>query len=253
MYNPFSLENKTIVVTGASSGIGRQCAIDCSRMGAKVALVARNEERLAQTLSMMEGEGHASYSFDLTNIEGIKQLVCDIVEKQGKIDGLLHAAGISSVIPLKLIKPQMYDNFFSTNVYTSIELAKEVSRIGNYNKGTCSIVIFSSIMGVVGEKGKTLYSASKGAIVSSVRSMACELALKGIRINAVSPGAILTPINASQPYMADPEKRKQLESKHLLGLGKPEDISNTCVFLLSEASRWITGQNIIVDGGYTAQ
>ena len=251
--NPFTLEGKTIIITGASSGLGRQCAIDCSRMGAKVMLIARNEERLAQTLSEMDGEGHAVYSCDLSNISGIKELIKRIVSEHGKIDGLLHAAGISSVTPLKLVKPEMYEQFFTTNVSTSIELTKEITRMGNYTKGSCSLVYFASIMGVVGEKGKTLYSATKGALISAARSMSLELASKGVRVNTVSPGAILTPINASQPYMADPEKRKALEEKHPLGLGRPEDISYTCIFLLSDASRWITGQNIIVDGGYAAQ
>lgn len=251
--NPFTLEGKTIIITGASSGLGRQCAIDCSRMGARIALIARNEERLAETLASMEGSGHGVYPYDLKHIEGIRELIREITNRHGRVDGLLHAAGLSSVTPLKLVKPSMYEDFFTTNVYTSIELAKEITRMGNYTKGACSLVFFASIMGVVGEKGKTIYSATKGALISAVRSLACELAEKGVRINCVSPGAILTPINARQPYMVDPERRKALEDKHPLGLGRPEDISSTCIFLLSDASRWITGQNIIVDGGYSAQ
>lgn len=250
--NPFSLEQRTIIVTGASSGIGRQCAIDCSRMGAKVILIARNEERLQETLSQMKGEAHDTYQYDLSDIIGIKNLISRIVEKHGKISGLIHSAGVSSVMPLKLIKPGMYDDMFSVNVYSAIELTRHIMNMGNYDKGSCSLVYLSSIMGVVGEKGKTLYSATKGALVSAMRSMACELASKGVRVNTISPGAILTPINAKQPYMSDPDKRKALEDKHLLGLGQPKDISNTCIFLLSSASRWITGQNIVVDGGYSA-
>ena len=249
--NPFSLEQKTVMVTGASSGIGRQCAIDCARMGARVALIARNEERLAETLSMMEGEGHKFYSYDLNDLDGIGGLVRAVVAAQGKVGGLLCAAGISSVTPLKLIKPEMYDKFFTTNVSSAIEMTKHVTSVGNYRREGCGIVFFSSVMGTVGETGKTLYSATKGALVSAARSLACELAAKGVRVNAVSPGVVETPINAGQPYMSVPEKREVLERKHLLGFGRPQDVSLTCVFLLSDAARWITGQNILVDGGYS--
>lgn len=252
MYNPFSLENKTIVVTGASSGIGRQCAIDCSRMGAKVALVARNEERLAETLSMMEGEGHASYSFDLTNIEGIKQLVCDIVEKQGKIDGLLHAAGIEKTLPLKLLKGEDYISVFKTNTLSAFELIHCLSNKKYFNDGG-HIVLISSITAVIGRVGVAAYSASKGALLSAIRPMALELAKKNICINCISPGTILTPMMKEFLATLSEEAYQKRISGFPLGLGKPEDISNTCVFLLSDASRWITGQNIIVDGGYTAQ
>lgn len=116
-----------------------------------------------------------------------------------------------------------------------------------------SIVFFSSIMGCVGESGKSLYGMTKGALISAVRSLACEYARRNIRFNSVSPGAILTPINADLPHMADPDLRRQLEDKHLLGLGRTEDVSNACIYLLSDASRWVTGQNLIVDGGYTVR
>lgn len=251
MFNPFSLEGKTILVTGASSGIGRQCAIDCSKMGAKVILVARNEERLAETLSQMEGEGHLSVAFDLTYSAGLKTMVANAVSKIGRIDGALHCAGISDTLPLKLMQTDTLDKFFRANVYSAIELSREICAIKNISKEGASIVFFSSIMGCVGESGKSMYSMTKGALIAAARSLACEFAKKRIRFNCVSPGAILTPINANQPYMSDHEKRAELEGKHPLGLGECSDISNACIYLLSDASRWVTGQNIIVDGGYT--
>lgn len=253
-FNPFSLEGKTIIVTGASSGIGAQCAIDCSRMGAKVALIARNEERLYETLSQMKGEGHLVVPFDLSSSDGLKEVIKGIVEKMGKVNGVLNCAGISSVTPLKLINDDMLEQFFHTNVFSAINLSKEVTRVGNYDKEYgCSIVFFASIMGLVGDKCKTLYSATKGALISASRSMACELAKNNVRVNVVSPGAIETPINANLPHMADPELRRELESKHLLGLGSCTDISNACIYLLSDASRWVTGSNLVVDGGYTVR
>lgn len=255
MYNPFSLENKVIIVTGASSGIGAQCAIDCSRMGAKVVLVARNEERLKQTLEQCEEPSrHMILPLDLSSSEGLKEAVKDVVAKVGKINGVVNCAGMSSVTPLKLVTDELLDQFFRTNVYSAINLSKEVTRVGNYDKeGGCSIILFASIMGLCGEKCKTMYSATKGALIAAARSMACELAKNKVRVNVVSPGAIETPINANLPHMADPELRKELEDKHLLGLGECSDIANACIYLLSDAAKWVTGQNFIVDGGYTCK
>lgn len=253
-FNPFSLENKVIIVTGASSGIGAQCAIDCSKMGAKVVLVARNEERLQHTLNQMDGEGHLLLPFDLSVSDGLKETVKGVVGKVGKINGVVNCAGMSSVTPLKLVTDELLDQFFHTNVYSAINLSREVTRAGNYDKeGGCSIVLFASIMGICGDKCKTVYSATKGALISAARSMACELAKNKIRVNVVSPGAIETPINAKLPHMSDPELRKELEEKHLLGLGECSDISNACIYLLSDASRWVTGQNLVVDGGYSCR
>ncbi len=252
-FNPFTLEDKTIIITGASSGIGRQCAIDCSKMGAKVVLIARNKSRLIETISMMESpEKHSLYSIDLSQLYSIKPCVDEIIANSGKISGIVHAAGISTVLPLKMLSLELLDHFFKTNVYSALSLTKEVCRMGNYSKMGCSVIFFSSIMGCVGEKGKSLYSATKGALISASRSLAVELAVKNIRVNTISPGAIETPINTHQDYMSNVESRKILEDKHPLGLGMTTDISNVCIFLLSDASRWITGQNLIVDGGYTA-
>ena len=255
MYNPFSLENKVIIVTGASSGIGAQCAIDCSKMGARVVLVARNEERLKQTLEQCEEPSrHMILPLDLSSSDGLKDGIKDVVAKVGKINGVVNCAGMSSVTPLKLVTDELLDQFFRTNVYSAINLSKEVTRIGNYDKEHgCSIIFFASIMGLCGEKCKTMYSATKGALIAAARSMACELAKNKVRVNVVSPGAIQTPINAKLPHMADPELRKELEDKHLLGLGECSDISNACIYLLSDAAKWVTGQNIVVDGGYTCK
>ena len=251
MYNPFSLENKNIIITGASSGIGRQCAIDCSRMGAKVAIIGRNEGRLDETLSQMEGKGHLKVAFDLTETDNIKSVVSDIVSKVGPIKGLVCCAGISGILPLKLMGVKQQEQFFRTNVFSTIELTRQVLGLKNVSKDGASVIFFSSVMGVVGENAKSLYSMTKGALISASRSLAVEYSKRNIRVNCVSPGVVVTPINASQPYIVDPDKRALLEAKHPLGLGQTKDIANACIFLLSDASRWITGQNLIIDGGYT--
>ncbi|WP_226810710.1 SDR family NAD(P)-dependent oxidoreductase [Bacteroides cellulosilyticus] len=254
MMNPFSLENKIILVTGASSGIGAQCAIDFSRMGAKVILIARNIECLKQTLSKMEGSGHAYYSVDVTDFKALSCIIKLAVSEVGKISGVVHCAGISSVLPLKLVKEEDIDNIMRTNVFSAIQLVREVTHIGYYDKSNgISIILLSSIMGVVGESCKSLYSFSKGAIIAGVRSLAVELAPKNIRVNCISPGVIVTNINKNARHIVDPERRKELENKHLLGLGETTDISNACIYLLSNGARWVTGQNIIVDGGYSVK
>lgn len=252
-FNPFSLSGKTIVVSGASSGIGKQCAIDCSRMGAKVVLLARDEKRLKETQKQMAGDGHLSFCLDLTDFSLVEKTVGQIVVEVGPIDGIINCAGISTTRSLKLTDAQMMDDFFHTNVYSAIALSKFFCKRGNINKTGASIVFLSSVMGVVGEKGKSLYSMTKGALLSTARSLACEYAERKIRFNCISPGVVITPINQNLPHISNPTQRNELESKHLLGFGETTDVSNACIFLLSDASRWITGQNLIVDGGYTVR
>lgn len=250
-FNPFSLQGKNIIVTGASSGIGRQCAITCARMGARVVLIGRNVERLEETKSQLEGNGHLAVSYDLTALEGLKNMVAGIVAETGPIDGLVNCAGISTTLPFKLMKPEKVEEYFKTNVFATTELTRQVLNIKNVNKAGASVIFFASVMGVVGENAKSLYSMTKGALLSGCRSLAIEYAPKKIRVNVVSPGVVETAINKNQPYLADPEKRKITEGLHPLGLGTTDDIANACVYLLSDASRWMTGQNLIVDGGYT--
>lgn len=251
-FNPFTLDGKRIVITGASSGIGQQCAISCSRMNARVVLIGRNADRLAETLGRMKGEGHISVSLDITDYDRIPAIVKSIVDSVGKIDGLIHCAGISTTLPLNLVTNEKLVEFMSTNVLSAINLSRELFKRKYSNDGG-SIIFMASVMGVVGERGKMLYGLTKGALISGARSLACELSKRNIRVNCISPGAIQTPINEKLPHMADPELRAQLEDKHLLGLGKTTDIANGCIYLLSDAARWITGQNLIIDGGYTAQ
>ena len=199
----------------------------------------------------MEGEGHIAISYDLTDLDHHKELIADIVTRLGAIDGLVNCAGISTVLPFKLMTPDKVEEFFKTNVFATIELTRQVLSVKNVSKDGASVILFSSIMGCVGENAKSLYSLTKGALISGCRSLAIEYAPKHIRINVVSPGIVETAINRNQPYLTDPDKRKATEAKHPLGLGTTDDVANLCVFLLSDASRWITGQNLVIDGGYT--
>lgn len=252
MYNPFSLENKVIIVTGASSGIGAQCAIDCSKMGAKVVLVARNEERLQQTLNQMEGDGHLVKSYNLNDLDGIKSLVASITSEIGKIDGFIHAAGIEITKPIKLLTPEDYETVYRTNALAGFEFVRQLSSIKNTNNGA-SVVLISSISGVIGRGTVAAYAASKGAMISATRTMSVELAKRNIRVNCVSPGTILTPMMQNVLDNMDEETRAKRVDGFLLGLGETTDISNACIYLLSDAAKWVTGQNLIIDGGYTAR
>ena len=249
MYNPFTLEGKNILVTGASSGIGRQCAIDCSKMGAKVVVVGRNQERLNSAISEMGGQG-ISYSFDLAKIDGISELISEIVSKCGKLDGFIHAAGIEVTNPVKLSNTTDYESLFRVNSLSAFEIVKNLCGIKTFNKGG-SIVLISSISGVIARKGLSAYAASKGALMSAARVMALEMASREIRVNTISPGTILTPMmQKAIEAMSEEERQKRIDG-FPLGLGRTTDISNACIYLMSDASRWVTGQNLIVDGGYT--
>lgn len=252
MYNPFSLGGKSILVTGASSGIGRQCAIDCARMGARVILIGRNEESLKESLGQMTGEGHLLLSADLADLESIKPLVQQIVSETGPIDGFIHSAGIEKTLPIKSLKPIDYEEIYKINALSAFEFIRYFSNSKNFNQGG-SIVLISSITSVIGRAGVSAYAASKGAIVSAVKTMALELAKRRVRINTISPGTILTPLMQGYLVQLTEEERQRRVGGFPLGLGDTSDVANACIYLLSDAARWVTGQNIIVDGGYTAQ
>jgi NAD(P)-dependent dehydrogenase (short-subunit alcohol dehydrogenase family) len=253
-FNPFSLQEKVIVISGAASGIARQCAISCSRTGAKLILLDKNEEGLRETMGMVERpDEHYWAAVDLLDYKKVSEIISGAVAKVGRINGLLNCAGISTTNLFKLTKPEELDQFFHVNVFTGYFLAQECTKMGNLSKNGGSIVFFSSVAGSFGEVGKSTYGMTKAALLNLAKHLACELAGKKVRVNSISPGAICTPINMNLPHMKDPEKRAALEAKHLLGLGETSDIANACIFLLSDAARWITGTNLYVDGGYSAR
>lgn len=254
MFNPFSLEGKVVVISGAASGIARQCAINCSKMGARLILLDLNEEGLEETMTMLERpDEHYWASVNLLEYDKVSEIIKDAVAKVGRINGLLNCAGISTTNLFKLTKPEELDKFFHVNVYTGYFLTQECCRMGNLSKDGGSIVFFSSVAGSFGVVGKSTYGMTKAALLNLSKHLACEMARKNVRVNSISPGAICTPINMNLPHMKDPDKRAALEAQHLLGLGQTDDIANACIYLLSDASKWVTGQNLIVDGGFTVR
>ena len=253
--NPiFNLKNKNIIVTGASSGIGRQCAITFSQLGANVILIARNKERLKETYNKLEKGNHLIISQDITEYNTLEEIVSTAVEKLGKISGFVHSAGIEMTLPLRSMSPSDYENMFAVNVISGFELTKIISKKKYINKEGASLIFISSIMSVVGNSALVGYSASKGALISAVRSMAIELAAKNIRVNCISPGHIEGAGMTKRLFKnIINDSKKWIVNSYPLGLGKPEDVATACAFLLSIASRWITGTNLIVDGGYSAR
>lgn len=254
MQSAFSLSGKVILVTGASSGIGRACAIRCAEAGASVVLLARNHERLRETAAMLPaGTAFRIIVTDLAAESLPETELKSAVETLGKFSGMIYAAGISTTLPLRLLDETKMLSFFQTNVAGAIMLSKWLSKPANLHENGGSIVMLASVMGMVGETGKTVYSLTKGALIAGAKSMALELAPKKLRVNTIAPGVVVTPMTDGAVYSQQEETRERIVSLHPLGLGNTDDIAYACIYLLSDAARWITGANIPIDGGYTAK
>lgn len=245
MKNVIDLKDKQIMITGASSGIGRETAILCSKLGAKCILIARDLKKLEFVLGDLEGEGHKYYSFDLSRLDEIGDFLKKVISESGSLDGFVHSAGIGSTRPLQLLKPADLRAVMDINCFSFIEMCRCLIKKRGYNKGL-SIVGVSSISSKQGNKAKTAYCASKAAMDAAVRCMAKELAEKKIRVNTVNPALINTEIYQQfTDYGCD----KGIIERQYLGLGEPIDVANAITFLLSNASQFITGSNLDVDGG----
>ena len=248
MINPFSLEGKTILVTGSSSGIGRGIAIECSKMGAKVILNGRNVDRLKETLEMMEGEGHQVMAADISNQVEIDQLVADVPT----LDGCVLCAGIPQVCPVKHFKRNDIEDILNVNTVAPIMITSGLLKKKKIRKGS-SVVLIESISGVfVGTKGDVSYNASKAALNGFLKGSALELAGQGIRINAINPGLVPTNIlNLTNEMFAESHHTDiMVDSYPMKRYGTPEDIAYGAIYLLSNASSWVTGTNLVIDGGY---
>ncbi|MFT3682748.1 MAG: SDR family oxidoreductase [Ferruginibacter sp.] len=250
----FSLKNKNIIITGASSGIGKECAVHCSRMGAKLLLIGRNKETLEETKrSLQEPAAATIVVLDLTDFEEVTDTMGSAIKNFGTVDGIIHAAGISTTLPFRSISVKKMQDFLNVNVVAALHLTQLVIKPGNISSAGGSIVFLTSVMSQVGESAKVLYSMTKGALLSASRSLAVELAAKKIRVNCIAPGVVETPMSQNAYYSQNAELKARINAMHLLGLGKPADIANACCFFLSDASQWITGTQLVIDGGYTAR
>ena len=242
-YNPFTLEGKTILVTGASSGIGQATAIECSKMGAKVVITGRNEERLNETLSLLEGDGHIMIVADLNEQSNIDSLV----ESCPVLDGLVNNAGRGKSKPVNFLKLEDLQDVYQTNLFGVALLTKGLLKKKKLEKGS-SIVFTSSISSYMTAAGLSIYASSKAAVCGYMRTCAVELGTKGIRSNAVLPGMVETKLINSGTY-TDEDKQKDLNLYPLGRYGRPIDIAHGIIYLLSDASSWVTGTELVIDGG----
>lgn len=238
---------ESFAVTGASSGIGRQTALDLADSGACVLAIARNTERLA-SLKTESPEHIFTASLDVCNSDSLEGAIAAFTESHGKLSGGVHAAGISAVTPFRSYDTDTAHSIMNTSFWAGIEFLRLITK-AKYGKPGTSTVLFSSCYSISPAKGMFAYAAAKSAVNTAVKSAAKEICSKNHRVNSIIPGWIDTPMTGQ--FEAGNEINSVL-SRHLLGTGKPEYISKTVLFLLSEASCWITGSNIVVDGGFSA-
>ncbi len=243
--NPFSLEGKRVLVTGASSGLGRQTAISASQMGAEVMITGRDTARLQETFNLLEGEGHKQFIADLTVQSDIDALAASLPE----LNGVVYSTGISDLSPARYITSQVIEKTFSISFNASVLLTaallakKKIAR----NKG--SLVFISSISTRYPFVGGAMYISAKSAIEAYARVLALELAPKGIRVNCVAPAFVRTPMLDQTASNYSQQAVDMIEARQILGLGDPEDVANTIVYFLSDASKWVSATNLILGGG----
>lgn len=244
----FSLKKSKILITGASSGIGREIAIIAAKHGAIIYAVGRNQKKLNLLKEKIGDKNCKIFSVDLTDIDKVTKLI----ENIDNIDGLVNCAGLIKLSPYKFITQNSFSEIFDINVKAPVFLTTMLLKKRKINNSS-SIVFISSINGsCIGAKGLTLYSTSKGAISGLVKSLAIDLSKLKIRVNEIAPGMIITDgINSIEENVSTTSLQEDMNKYPLGGYGSPDDVANGCVYLLSSASKWVTGTKLIIDGGFT--
>jgi NAD(P)-dependent dehydrogenase (short-subunit alcohol dehydrogenase family) len=245
-YNPFSLASKTVLITGASSGIGRETALECARMGASVVITGRDKDRLDETLQLIESDDKTAIIADLTVADGIERLI----EALPSLDGAVLCAGNSTTLPLQFGTRDKFDDMFDINFFAPVELLRLLYKKKRLNKGA-SVVLIASIGGTHSfMPGNGIYGASKAALNSVMKYAAREFASRRIRVNSICPGMVDTPLihrgTITEEQLAEDAKRYPLGR-----YGKPSDIAHGAVYLLGDASSWLTGHDLVIDGGFS--
>jgi NAD(P)-dependent dehydrogenase (short-subunit alcohol dehydrogenase family) len=252
MINPLDLSGKTVLITGASSGIGRQAAILLSQLGARIVLTGRDMSRLQETQQLLEGAGHEISVRDLSAVESLPAWLREIAQRTGPLHGLVHCAALSYPKGFRFMEYSEISTILRTNLDSALMLAQGFRQKTVHSTGA-SLVFLASIAGLVGLPGVAAYSASKGGIIAATRALAVELVRDGIRVNALAPGWVLTAMTLKAMESFAEAQVSELRARHLLGFGEPQDVANAIAFLLADTSRWITGTTLVVDGGYTIQ
>ena len=246
MYNPFSLRGKTILVTGASSGIGRSTAIECSKLGATLVLTGRNEERLKSTFNLLERKENKHQMF-IADLQQPDELY-DLVNSLPILDGCVNNAGVGKTLPVQFLSLNEMENIFSINCFSPMLLTKELVKRKKLCKAS-SLVYTLSIAGNYNIlPGNSLYGCAKSALSAFVKYAAIELSCKGIRCNGVCPGMIHTPF-IERMFFSEEDLAKDIEKYPLKRYGKPEEVAYAIIYLLSDAAAWVTGSSLVIDGG----
>jgi NAD(P)-dependent dehydrogenase (short-subunit alcohol dehydrogenase family) len=253
MHNPLDLSGKTILVTGASGGIGRGTAVLLSTLGARLILTGRNGKALEKTAAELKGGGHRVAAFDLAELEAIPEWFEKLTGEPGPLDALVHCAGTGPILPLRSLRLEHLEETMRVNFYSAALLTREFAR-KRAHRDKASIVLVASVAGVLGTPARTAYSASKGALIAFAKSAAIELAPSGIRVNCVAPSYVATDMyEKSTAYLTQEQLRRFTATTQPLGLGTPADVAGAIAFLVADTGRWITGSVLAVDGGYSAQ